>query len=88
MDRRIERLRLIAASGLPFAVPEPPTPVTMFNERAAVAVSWIAGDGLALSEGDPSGFSRLCGWFPLLRNHVRFSTHRTTTPAGRSGWSS
>ncbi|HEY2703725.1 MAG TPA: aminoglycoside phosphotransferase family protein [Candidatus Dormibacteraeota bacterium] len=59
MGRRTERLRLLAASGLPFAVPEPLTPVTMFGERAAVAVSWIAGEGLAVGEGDPSAIGGL-----------------------------
>lgn len=53
MPRRIEVLRAIGAAGLPFAVPEPLTPVTMFGERAAVAVSWIGGAGLPEGEGDP-----------------------------------
>ena len=54
MPRRMEVLRQLAAAGLPFQVPEPLTPVTMFGDRAAVAVSWI--DGVALPEGvgDPS----------------------------------
>lgn len=49
MPRRVEALRLLAAAGLPFQVPEPLTPVTMFDSQAAVAVSWI--DGVALPEG-------------------------------------
>lgn len=54
MPRRMEVLRQLASAGLPFQVPEPLTPVTMFGDRAAVAVSWI--DGVALPEGigDPS----------------------------------
>ena len=54
MPRHAEVLRHLASAGLPFQVPEPLTPVTMFGERAAVAVSWI--DGVALPEGvgDPS----------------------------------
>ncbi|MEU6714198.1 aminoglycoside phosphotransferase family protein [Nonomuraea sp. NPDC046802] len=53
LPRSTEVLRAIAASGLPFAVPEPLTPVTAFGERAAVAVSWIDGAGLAEGQGDP-----------------------------------
>jgi aminoglycoside phosphotransferase (APT) family kinase protein len=49
LPRRTELLRVIAASGLPFAVPHPLTPVTMFGERAAVAVSWL--DGAAQPDG-------------------------------------
>jgi aminoglycoside phosphotransferase (APT) family kinase protein len=49
MPRRVEVLRALAAAGLPFQVPEPLTPVTMFDDRAAVAVSWL--DGVALPEG-------------------------------------
>ncbi|MER7209232.1 phosphotransferase [Streptosporangium sp. NPDC000239] len=53
LPRRTEALRAIAAAGLPFAVPEPLTPVTMFGARAAVAVSWIDGSGLPDGVGDP-----------------------------------
>lgn len=54
MPRRVEVLRQLAAAGLPCQVPEPLSPVTMFGERAAVAVSWV--DGVALPEGvgDPA----------------------------------
>ena len=52
MPRRVEVLRALAASDLPFQVPVPLTPVTMFDSRAAVAVSWI--DGTALPEGEGS----------------------------------
>jgi aminoglycoside phosphotransferase (APT) family kinase protein len=52
MPRNVEVLRLLAAAGLPFQVPEPLTPVTMFDGRAAVAVSWL--DGAALPEGEGS----------------------------------
>ncbi|MBN6054725.1 phosphotransferase [Nonomuraea sp. RK-328] len=54
LPRRTEVLRLIAATGPPFAVPEPLTPVTMFEGRAAVAVSWIEGAGLPEGVGDPA----------------------------------
>lgn len=53
LPRRTEVLRAIGAAGLPFAVPEPLTPVMTFGERAAVAVSWIGGAGLPEGEGDP-----------------------------------
>lgn len=53
LPRRTELLRLISAAGLPFAVPEPLTPVTRFGERAAVAVSWIGGAGLAREAASP-----------------------------------
>ncbi|NUW33755.1 aminoglycoside phosphotransferase family protein [Nonomuraea sp. SMC257] len=59
LPRRTEVLRLIAAAGLPFAVPEPLTPVTRFEERAAVAVSWIGGAGLPEGAGDPAGTGAL-----------------------------
>jgi aminoglycoside phosphotransferase (APT) family kinase protein len=54
MPRHAEVLRHLASAGLPFQVPEPLTPVTVFGDRAAVAVSWV--DGVALPEGvgDPS----------------------------------
>ena len=52
MPRRVEVLRQLASSGLPFQVPEPLTPVTLFDSRAAVAVSWV--DGVALPEGEGS----------------------------------
>lgn len=49
MPRGVEVLRLLARAGLPFQVPEPLTPVTMFGDRAAVATSWVGGT--ALREG-------------------------------------
>ncbi|MEU4669343.1 phosphotransferase [Amycolatopsis sp. NPDC023774] len=54
LPRRTELLRVIASAGLPFAVPEPLTPVAMFGDRAAVAVSWLDGAGLPEGEGDPA----------------------------------
>ncbi|MEU7895237.1 phosphotransferase [Nonomuraea sp. NPDC049152] len=59
LPRRTELLRVIAASGLPFAVPEPLTPVMMFGERAAVAVSWLDGAGLPDGVGDPARIGEL-----------------------------
>jgi aminoglycoside phosphotransferase (APT) family kinase protein len=53
MPRRIEVLRHLASADLPFQVPTPLTPVTMFDDRAAVAVSWIDGIPLPKGEGDP-----------------------------------
>lgn len=61
LPRRTELLRVIAASGLPFAVPEPLTPVTMFGDRAAVAVSWLDGTGLPEGVGDPAKIGELLG---------------------------
>jgi aminoglycoside phosphotransferase (APT) family kinase protein len=54
MPRSAEVLRQLASAGLPFQVPEPLTPVTMFGDRAAVAVSWIDGVALPEGAGEPS----------------------------------
>ncbi|MGW4396846.1 phosphotransferase family protein [Amycolatopsis nivea] len=59
LPRRIEILRAVGAAGLPFAVPKPLTPVTSFGDRAAVAVSWIDGEGLPEGVGDPAAFGPL-----------------------------
>jgi aminoglycoside phosphotransferase (APT) family kinase protein len=59
LPRRVEILRAVAAAGLPFAVPEPLTAVTVFGERAAVAVSWIDGESLPEGVGDPAAFGLL-----------------------------
>ncbi|TMS00008.1 phosphotransferase [Nonomuraea basaltis] len=59
MPRRMEALREIAKAGLPFAVPEPLTPVTWFGERAAVAVSWIGGEAQPEGQGDPDQIGKL-----------------------------
>ncbi|MFF0578472.1 aminoglycoside phosphotransferase family protein [Streptosporangium saharense] len=59
LPRRVEILRAVAAVGLPFAVPEPLTEVATFGERAAVAVSWIGGEGLPEGAGDPGVFGLL-----------------------------
>ena len=59
MPRRMKLLRSIAGAGLPFAVPEPLTPVMTFGDRAAVAVSWIDGAGLPEGEGDPEKIGEL-----------------------------
>ncbi|WIX76705.1 aminoglycoside phosphotransferase family protein [Amycolatopsis carbonis] len=53
MPRRVEVLRQLASADLPFQVPAPLTPVTMFGDRAAVAVSWIGGVALPKGVGDP-----------------------------------
>jgi aminoglycoside phosphotransferase (APT) family kinase protein len=54
MPRRVEVLRQLASCGLPFQVPEPLTPVTRFDSRAAVAVSWIDGIALPVGQGSPA----------------------------------
>ncbi|RBY91415.1 aminoglycoside phosphotransferase family protein [Blastococcus sp. TF02A-30] len=53
MPARMAALRAVASAGLPFAVPEPITPVTTFGERTAVAVSWLDGAALPEGHGDP-----------------------------------
>lgn len=59
LPRRMEILRAVAAAGLPFAVPEPLTAVATFGEHAAVAISWIDGEGLPEGVGDPAAFGSL-----------------------------
>jgi hypothetical protein len=59
LPRRTELLRVIGAAGLPFAVPEPLTPVRTFGNRAAVAVSWLDGAGLPEGQGDPARIGEL-----------------------------
>ncbi|MFC0549025.1 phosphotransferase family protein [Kutzneria chonburiensis] len=54
MPRRVEVLHQLASSGLPFQIPEPLTPVTLFDSRAAVAVSWVDGTALPEGQGSPS----------------------------------
>jgi len=54
LGRRTEVLRLVGGAGLPFAVPEPLTPVTWFGSRAAVAVSWLDGGGLPRDGASPA----------------------------------
>ncbi|KUL41687.1 phosphotransferase [Actinoplanes awajinensis] len=59
MPRRMRLLQAVAGAGLPFAVPEPLTPVMTFGERAAVAVSWVGGAGLPEGKGDPERIGEL-----------------------------
>ncbi|MEU1621128.1 aminoglycoside phosphotransferase family protein [Streptomyces sp. NPDC005722] len=59
LPRRTELLRAVAAAGLPFAVPEPLTPVSDFDGRTAVAVSWLDGAALPEGEGDPEQIGEL-----------------------------
>ena len=59
LPRRTEVLRQIAVSGVPFAVPEPLSPVTTFGERAAVAVSWVDGALQPKGQGDPAEIGAL-----------------------------
>lgn len=88
LPRRVAILRAVAAAGLPFAVPEPLTPVTTFGDRAAVAVSWIAGEVLPEGVGDPAAFG------PLLTalREVEISPaleavlHRPRRDANGLGW--
>lgn len=59
LPRRVAVLRAVAAAGLPFAVPVPVSEVTVFGERAAVAISWVGGAGLPEGVGDPMVFGPL-----------------------------
>jgi aminoglycoside phosphotransferase (APT) family kinase protein len=59
LPRRVRILRAVAASGLPFAVPEPLSAVATFGARAAVAISWIDGESLPEGVGDPAAFGPL-----------------------------
>ncbi|MFC4062200.1 phosphotransferase [Planomonospora corallina] len=59
MPRRMEVLREVSQAGLPFAVPEPLTPVTRFGERTAVAVSWVDGEAQPEGQGDPGRIGEL-----------------------------
>ncbi|WP_425582162.1 phosphotransferase family protein [Streptosporangium carneum] len=83
LPRRTEVLRAIAAAGLPFAVPEPLTPVTTFGARAAVAVSWLDGAGLPDGVGDPVRIGELLRALRELavtsRLRAVLSTPRTRT---------
>ncbi|MBC3839799.1 aminoglycoside phosphotransferase family protein [Streptacidiphilus sp. 4-A2] len=51
LPRRVELLRRLAAAGLPFAVPEPLSPVVTVGGRAAVALTWLDGAPAAKGEG-------------------------------------
>ncbi|SDI32344.1 phosphotransferase family protein [Nonomuraea jiangxiensis] len=81
MPRRTEVLQAIGAAGLPFAVPEPLTPVTMFEARAAVAVSWIDGTPLPEGQGDPARIGELLG---ALRELPLTEELRALLPAPRA----
>lgn len=90
LPRRTELLRAIGAAGLPFAVPEPLTPVTVFDGRSAVAVSWIDGVALPEGEGDPEQIREL---LRALRNvpltaelHHALTAGQDQTPT--RGWAS
>jgi len=54
LERRTELSRRLAGLGLPFAVPEPLTPVKVLHGRTAVAMSWIEGDLRAKAAGEPA----------------------------------
>ncbi|WP_214318531.1 phosphotransferase [Nonomuraea sediminis] len=80
MPRRVEILRAVGAAGLPFEVPEPLTPVVRFEERAAVALSWIEGTGLPEGEGDPG---QIAGLLDALRELPVTPELRALLPAPR-----
>ncbi|MFI8184201.1 phosphotransferase family protein [Actinacidiphila glaucinigra] len=88
LPRRTELLRAIGSAGLPFAVPEPLTPVTAFDGRVAVAVSWLDGTALPEGEGDPEQIGELLRALrevpltPVLRRALSASQEQTPT----RGW--
>lgn len=59
LERRTELSRRIAGLGLPFAVPEPLTPVKVVHGRTAVAMSWIDGEARAGAVGNPEAVAGL-----------------------------
>lgn len=54
LERRTELSRRLAGLGLPFAVPEPLTPVKVLHGRTAVAMSWIEGELRAKAACEPA----------------------------------
>ncbi|MFI6817179.1 phosphotransferase [Nonomuraea sp. NPDC050328] len=80
LPARTELLRVIAAAGLPFEVPQPLTPVTRFGERAAVALSWLDGTALPDGVGDPARFADLLA---ALRDLPVTPELRAVVPAPR-----
>ena len=88
LPRRVAILHAIAAAGLPFAVPEPLTPVTTFGERAAVAVSWIDGEGLPEGVGDPAAFGPLLAALreAEISPELEAVLHRPRRHADGLGW--
>ncbi|MET9264208.1 phosphotransferase [Amycolatopsis sp. NPDC004079] len=88
LPHRAEILRTVAAAGLPFAVPEPLTPVTRFGDRAAVAVSWIDGEGLPEGVGDPAAFGPLLTALREVELSPKLEAvlHRPRTYANGLGW--
>lgn len=59
LERRTELSRRLAGLGLPFAVPEPLTPVKVLHGRTAVAMSWIEGEPRGKGAGTPEVFAAL-----------------------------
>ncbi|WP_406637029.1 aminoglycoside phosphotransferase family protein [Amycolatopsis sp. WGS_07] len=88
LPRRVEILRAVAAAGLPFAVPEPLTPVTTFGEQAAVAISWIDGEGLPEGVGDPAAFGPLLAALreTEISPELEAVLHRPRKHADGLGW--
>jgi aminoglycoside phosphotransferase (APT) family kinase protein len=89
MPARMAVLRAVASSGLPFAVPEPITPVTAFGDRTAVAVSWLDGAGLPEGQGDPRRIGDLLAALreAPLTPELRAALDRQHDGPGRRHWS-
>ncbi|GGQ22902.1 phosphotransferase [Streptosporangium pseudovulgare] len=84
MPRRMEAQREISQAGLPFAVPEPLTPVTRFGERTAVAVSWIDGEAQPEGQGDPGQIGKLLR--AVREVTVTPRLRRLLNAPGEKGW--
>ena len=59
LRRRADLTAALAASGLPFAVPAPLGPVTVFEDCSAVALSWVPGSPAPPGDGDPDRLREL-----------------------------
>ena len=87
LPRRMALLRRLGELGLPFAVSEVLSEVVVVGERAAVAVSWLAGQPLPRGEGDPQ---RLAALLAALRevslDRVADVLDAPHAYAGRDAW--
>lgn len=91
LERRAHLSAVLADQDLPFAVPVPLGPVTVFEDCSAVALSWVPGAPAPAGAGDPrrlrdllevlagvdvSATSALASWLDVPHAY-----------AGREGWS-
>lgn len=59
LERRAGLLRALAAMDLPFAVPEPLSPVIRLGDCSTVALSWVHGETPPAGTGDPTVIRQL-----------------------------